>query len=64
MILPERFADWRRGLLCDPQTSGGLLISVASSEATNMLKTLRAAGFAQANVVGAMQTGEPGIEIV
>jgi selenide,water dikinase len=64
VMLPDRFADWRRGLLCDPQTSGGLLISVAPSEAAKLLQTLRTAGFAQACIVGAILAGPPFIGIV
>jgi selenide, water dikinase len=64
VMLPDRFADWRRGLLCDPQTSGGLLISVAPSEAAKLLQTLRTAGFAQACIVGAILAGPALIGIV
>jgi selenide,water dikinase len=64
VMLPDRFADWRRGLLCDPQTSGGLLISVAPSDAAKLLQTLRTAGFAQACIVGAILAGPPFIGIV
>jgi selenide, water dikinase len=64
VALPEPFPEWHRGLLCDPQTSGGLLISVASSEAAAVLRTLAKTGFAQAGIVGAIQAGEPGIGIV
>jgi selenide,water dikinase len=64
VMLPERFAEWRRGLLCDPQTSGGLLISLAPDAAREVLRTLHAAGFPHASVVGAVQAGAPRIEIV
>jgi selenide, water dikinase len=63
VVLPAGFADWCRGLLCDPQTSGGLLISVTSSEAAALLQTLRAAGFARASVVGAIKSGATRIEV-
>jgi selenide,water dikinase len=62
--LPAAFADWQRGLLCDPQTSGGLLISVAPSAVEALLRDVRAAGFAQAAEIGAMQVGAVGIEVV
>src|ERR687896_1175268 len=29
VALPEGFSEWKRKLLCDPQTSGGLLVSCA-----------------------------------
>jgi selenide,water dikinase len=62
--LPPELPDWQRGLLCDPQTSGGLLISVAPSAVDALLRHLRAAGFAQAAEIGAMQAGAVRIEIV
>jgi selenide,water dikinase len=64
VVLPAGLPDWRRGLLCDPQTSGGLLISVAADTAEGVLGMLRAAGFAQAGVVGELRMGIPGIEVV
>ena len=50
-------ADWQRGLLCDPQTSGGLLLAVAPDAADAVLGCVRTAGFAQAAVVGTMGAG-------
>ncbi len=44
--------DWQRGLLCDPQTSGGLLVAVSLAQAREVLLRIRAAGFARAVVVG------------
>jgi selenide,water dikinase len=49
--------DWRRGLLCDPQTSGGLLISVAPEAAGAVLDCVRAAGFTQAAAIATMAAG-------
>jgi selenide,water dikinase len=55
-----RFAgeDWQRDSLCDPQTSGGLLIAVAPERAEQVLETVRAAGFDRAGVIGEMMAGE------
>ena len=47
--MPE---GWRRDLLCDPQTSGGLLVAVAPGAADEVLATIRAAGSAEAAVIG------------
>ena len=41
-----------RNLLFDPQTSGGLLLSVAGKDAARLMESLRAGG------VGAQQVGE------
>jgi selenide,water dikinase len=47
-------SDWRRDLLSDPQTSGGLLISCRPAAVPAVLKTFRDAGFDQAAAVGHM----------
>jgi selenide,water dikinase len=48
---PEsRIPDELRALLYDPQTSGGLLISVASKDATELLVSLHAAGIPAAAI--------------
>ena len=49
--------EWRRGLLCDPQTSGGLLIAADPSVADAVLAHVHAAGFTQAAVIGTMEAG-------
>ncbi|MBV8603325.1 MAG: selenide, water dikinase SelD [Pelomonas sp.] len=43
-----------RALVTDPQTSGGLLVSCAPEAAGQVLERFRAAGFAQAAVIGAL----------
>ena len=50
--LPDGFEDWRRDLLCDPQTSGGLLIAVAPEAADAVLQLAHKEGFTRAAVVG------------
>ena len=55
--------EWQRDLLCDPQTSGGLLIAVAPHGAQPVLETLRTAGFDRAAVVGEMRPESPRIEV-
>lgn len=57
-------AEWRRSLLCDPQTSGGLLIAVAPSGVDAVLDCVRAAGFERAARIGGMQHGPAGITIL
>jgi selenide,water dikinase len=49
--------DWKRDLLTDPQTSGGLLIAVAPEAAEAVLEQVRAAGFTAAAAVGRMAAG-------
>jgi selenide,water dikinase len=55
--------DWKRDLLCDPQTSGGLLIAVDPAEAEVVLDLLSERGFGYASVVGRLREGPAGIEI-
>ena len=61
--LPEDLDGWRRDILCDPQTSGGLLIAVAPEAAPAVLAMVHAAGFADSAIVGDLAVGEPGIVI-
>ncbi|MXP65458.1 selenide, water dikinase SelD [Roseomonas sp. M0104] len=61
--LPEGLPEWQRGLLCDPQTSGGLLIAVAPEAAADLLAGLRQAGHEGAAEIGAMRQGTPVVEL-
>jgi selenide,water dikinase len=60
---PAGFEGWRRDLLCDPQTSGGLLIAVDPSAAAVVLKLARESGFAKTAVVGRLTAGSPRIVV-
>ena len=51
-------------LLFDPQTSGGLLFSVPSSEADHLVNGLLGAGVGVAAIVGEVFEGTPAIEVV
>lgn len=62
--LPDDLAVWRRDLLTDPQTSGGLLIAVAGDEAERLLADARAAGFGQAAVVGRVVEGPARVRVI
>lgn len=55
--LPPDLPEWRRDLLTDPQTSGGLLVSVAADAAEDVLARVRAAGFDAAAIVGRVVEG-------
>ncbi|HVL41010.1 MAG TPA: selenide, water dikinase SelD [Brevundimonas sp.] len=61
--LPEGYDDWRRDLLTDPQTSGGLLISVAHDDAAAILDLARAEGFDDAAVIGRVLEGPARVRI-
>jgi selenide,water dikinase len=61
--LPAGLADWRRDLLTDPQTSGGLLIAVSPGAADALLDLVRSRGFNAAAAVGRLVAGPPQIQI-
>lgn len=56
--------DAARDLLTDPQTSGGLLIAVAESEAAALLDLARAEGFDRAAVVGRVTAGPARVRVL
>jgi selenide,water dikinase len=59
----DTLPDWRRDLLCDPQTSGGLLIAAAADAAPGILELMRARGFSAAQVVGRFRQGPARVEV-
>jgi selenide,water dikinase len=61
--LPSTLPDWQRQLLTDPQTSGGLLISVADGRAEMVLAAIRDAGYAAARIIGRTEPGAPRIVV-
>lgn len=60
---PADLPDWRRHILTDPQTSGGLLVACSAARAEDILLQVRAAGCPAAAIVGRMEQGEPRIRI-
>jgi selenide,water dikinase len=63
VALPAGFADWKRKLLTDPQTSGGLLVSCAQDSVQRVLDEFRQQGFAEAAVIGATAPGPSRLSI-
>jgi selenide,water dikinase len=55
--------EWRRDLLTDPQTSGGLLIAVAPEAAQGVMALVQDMGFASARRVGRVGEGEPAVVV-
>ncbi len=60
---PADGAAWRRDLLCDPQTSGGLLISVAAEQAEAVVSLAHAAGFDRAGRIGEVLPGHGRVQV-
>ncbi len=50
-------------LLYDPQTSGGLLLALPGSQASELLRQLHAAGIKDAAKIGDITSGAPGISL-
>lgn len=50
--LPAGIAEWQRKLLCDPQTSGGLLVACDEEAIPTVLDDMSRQGFAMARVIG------------
>ena len=58
VTLGTEITEWQHKLLCDPQTSGGLLVSCAPESVDAVLAAFNADGFNNAVVIGSMQTGD------
>ncbi len=63
VVLPASVAAWRRDLLCDPQTSGGLLIACERSAASTVLELLRSANYTYSSVIGEFENGPARIHV-
>ncbi len=61
--LPSDFPEWKRNLLTDPQTSGGLLISCEPERADTVLRTIVAGGYPAARIIGQVSAGDPAIHV-
>jgi len=64
VALPAGLPEWRRALLTDPQTSGGLLVACKAERAQAIRATIEAAGYPRASIIGAMAAGTPGIDVI
>ncbi len=63
VTLPAGLPAWRRALLTDPQTSGGLLVACAARRAESIRASIQAAGYSEARIIGSVASGEPAIRI-
>jgi len=60
---PEGLPEWQRHLLTDPQTSGGLLVACAQKRADDILKSIVAAGYPYARIIGHTEAGPPRVRV-
>jgi len=63
VTLPADSAEWKRRLVTDPQTSGGLLVSCAEAAVPQVLDEFKRRGFAEAAVVGKTYAGTQRLKI-
>ena len=61
--LPPDMPDWRRHLLTDPQTSGGLLVACAPDSAAASGRRIIAGGYPSARMIGHVEAGGAAIEV-
>ena len=63
VILAAGIDETRRALLCDPQTSGGLLVACSAESASQVLQTFHQLGFMQATDIGSLAQGSPAVVV-
>ncbi len=61
--LPEEFPLWKRHLLTDPQTSGGLLVACGAGHEDELLRTIIEVGYPAAAIIGTVSAGS-GVRVV
>jgi len=64
VVLPNGLPDWKRHLLADPQTSGGLLVACAPGRAAAIVASIQAAGYPGARIIGTAEAGMPKVGII
>ncbi len=62
-VTPGDMDETQRWLLCDPQTSGGLLVTCAPDTVDAVLDIFRSEGFERAAVIGEVAAGQPGVTV-
>lgn len=63
VLLPPDMPEWRRHLLTDPQTSGGLLVACEADSAAALVDKIIAAGYPSARLVGRVEPGSASIVV-
>ncbi len=61
--LPDGLPDWRKNLLTDPQTSGGLMLTCSPESTDKIVGIFKEAGFPDASVIGKVQGGVPRVTV-
>ena len=61
--LPGDTPQWRRALLSDPQTSGGLLVACRAESAKVLCSRIEAAGYPRASIIGSVSAGASAVVV-
>jgi len=61
--LPGDLGDWQQNLLCDPQTSGGLLVACDPVDQNQILELFHAQDFGEAAVIGSVNEGPAEVRV-
>ena len=56
--------EWKKKLLSDPQTSGGLLVACDPKAEKDVLKEFEKRGFGSARVIGRLSAGTPKLTVI
>jgi selenide, water dikinase len=63
VVLSPGLPAWRRALLTDPQTSGGLLVTCKAERAEQIRAMIEAAGYPRASIIGSVAAGETAVQV-
>ncbi len=63
VCIAEGVSEWQRKLLCDPQTSGGLLVACSPGSESEALQLFWAQGFLEAVTIGRLRQGLPQVVV-
>ena len=55
---------WKRNVLFEPETNGGLLLSVQETDASSVIDMAISAGFQSAAIIGVFEQGQAGITVL
>jgi selenide,water dikinase len=63
VVLEKDFPAWKKNLLTDPQTSGGLLVACSPDSQDKVLSLFKQQGFPDARVIGSLAGGPARITV-
>lgn len=61
LVVNRQLDSRQKGIVFDPQTSGGLLLALPAGQAKALVSALHGAGVVDAAIIGEVREGEPGV---